>query len=42
MGLGLAIVHSIILEHHGKIHVEDNLPRGAKFVVELPVIDAQA
>ena len=41
MGLGLAIVHSIILEHHGKIHVEDNLPRGARFVVELPVIDAQ-
>jgi two-component system nitrogen regulation sensor histidine kinase NtrY len=41
MGLGLAIVHSIILEHNGKIHVEDNLPHGAKFVVELPVIDAQ-
>ncbi len=40
MGLGLAIVHSIILEHHGKIHLEDNEPRGAKFVVELPVIDA--
>ncbi len=42
LGLGLAIVHSIILEHHGKIHAEDNRPRGAKFVVELPVIDAQA
>ncbi len=40
MGLGLAIVHSIILEHHGKIHLEDNEPRGARFIVELPVIDA--
>jgi two-component system nitrogen regulation sensor histidine kinase NtrY len=40
LGLGLAIVNSIILEHHGKIHVEDNKPRGARFIVELPVIDA--
>ncbi|HME41537.1 MAG TPA: ATP-binding protein [Syntrophorhabdales bacterium] len=40
MGLGLAIVNSIILEHHGKIHVDDNKPRGARFIVELPVIDA--
>jgi two-component system nitrogen regulation sensor histidine kinase NtrY len=39
MGLGLAIVHSIILEHHGRIHVEDNVPRGTKFVIELPVIE---
>ena len=38
-GLGLAIVHSIILEHHGKIYVEDNVPKGTKFVIELPVID---
>ena len=41
MGLGLAIVHSIILEHNGKIHVEDNSPRGAKFVIELPVIQTE-
>jgi two-component system nitrogen regulation sensor histidine kinase NtrY len=40
MGLGLAIVHSIILEHHGRIHVEDNIPRGTKFVIELPIIEA--
>jgi len=40
MGLGLAIVHSIILEHHGKIHVEDNYPQGAKFIIELPIIGA--
>jgi two-component system, NtrC family, nitrogen regulation sensor histidine kinase NtrY len=40
MGLGLAIVHSIILEHHGKIHVEDNIPTGARFIIELPIIEA--
>jgi two-component system nitrogen regulation sensor histidine kinase NtrY len=40
MGLGLAIVHSIILEHHGRIYVEDNMPEGAKFIVELPVLGA--
>jgi two-component system nitrogen regulation sensor histidine kinase NtrY len=38
-GLGLAIVHSIILEHHGKIYVENNMPKGAKFIIELPVDD---
>ena len=38
-GLGLAIVHSIILEHHGKIRVEDNTPRGTRFVIELPIIE---
>lgn len=36
-GLGLAIVHRIITEHHGKIKVVQNQPRGAKFIVELPV-----
>jgi len=40
MGLGLAIVHSIILEHHGRIYVEDNIPEGAKFIIELPIIGA--
>ncbi|OPY79482.1 MAG: Sensor histidine kinase YycG [Syntrophorhabdus sp. PtaU1.Bin153] len=39
MGLGLAIVHSFVLEHHGKIRVEDNKPRGTKFIIELPVIE---
>lgn len=39
-GLGLAIVHSIILEHHGRIRVEDNVPKGARFVIEIPVIEA--
>ncbi len=39
-GLGLAIVHSIILEHHGKINVEDNIPKGTKFIIELPIMEA--
>ncbi len=37
MGLGLTIVSTIIADHHGMIRVQDNQPRGAKFVVELPV-----
>lgn len=36
-GLGLAIVSSAVSDHHGKVSVADNTPRGAKFVVELPV-----
>ena len=40
MGLGLTIVHSIVLEHNGKIHVEDNVPTGARFVIELPLFEA--
>ncbi|MFO7716265.1 ATP-binding protein [Desulfosarcina sp.] len=37
MGLGLTIVNSIVTDHHGMIRVQDNLPKGAKFVIELPV-----
>jgi two-component system nitrogen regulation sensor histidine kinase NtrY len=37
-GLGLAIVQRIILEHGGKIRAEANSPRGARFVIELPVV----
>jgi len=36
MGLGLTIVSTIIADHHGFISVQDNVPRGAKFVIELP------
>ena len=36
MGLGLTIVSTIIADHHGFISVRDNLPKGAKFVIELP------
>jgi two-component system nitrogen regulation sensor histidine kinase NtrY len=37
MGLGLTIVNSIVSDHGGMISVQDNPPRGAKFVIELPV-----
>lgn len=35
-GLGLAIVSHIVAEHHAQIRVEDNTPRGARFIIELP------
>jgi two-component system nitrogen regulation sensor histidine kinase NtrY len=35
-GLGLAIVHRIISEHAGMIKVEDNIPQGTRFIIELP------
>jgi signal transduction histidine kinase len=37
-GLGLAIVSHIVTEHGGQIRVEDNLPVGARFTVELPAL----
>ncbi|HEU4766300.1 MAG TPA: ATP-binding protein [Pyrinomonadaceae bacterium] len=39
-GLGLAIVQRIILEHGGRIRAEKNNPRGARFVIELPMSHA--
>ena len=36
-GLGLTIVKSIIVDHRGYIRVTDNEPRGARFVIELPL-----
>jgi nitrogen fixation/metabolism regulation signal transduction histidine kinase len=36
-GLGLAIVQRIVIEHGGKIKAVNNSPKGAKFIVELPV-----
>ena len=40
-GLGLAIVHHILLEHDASIRVEDNLPAGARFIVEIPVLETR-
>lgn len=37
-GLGLAIVQRIISDHHGRIKAVNNTPKGAKFIVELPVV----
>ncbi len=36
MGLGLPIVHQIVTDHGGTIWVEDNVPQGSRFVIELP------
>jgi nitrogen fixation/metabolism regulation signal transduction histidine kinase len=36
-GLGLAIVNHILSDHHAHIRVEDNVPVGARFIVEIPV-----
>jgi signal transduction histidine kinase len=36
-GLGLSIVQRLVEGHEGTVHVEDNAPAGARFVVELPV-----
>ena len=36
-GLGLTIVNTIVADHHGTISVEDRIPHGARFVIELPV-----
>ncbi len=36
-GLGLAIVNTIISDHHGYLRVKDNLPRGSRFIIELPI-----
>jgi two-component system nitrogen regulation sensor histidine kinase NtrY len=36
MGLGLPIVHQIVADHRGSIWVEDTLPHGSRFVIELP------
>ncbi len=36
-GLGLAIVNSIISDHNGTITVEENRPKGTRFVIRLPI-----
>lgn len=38
-GLGLAIASRVIAEHHGIIRAEDNVPAGARFVIELPAAE---
>jgi two-component system nitrogen regulation sensor histidine kinase NtrY len=36
-GLGLAIVNSVVADHNGRISVEENRPRGTKFIIILPI-----
>jgi two-component system nitrogen regulation sensor histidine kinase NtrY len=38
-GLGLAIASRIVAEHHGTIRADDNPPRGARFIIRLPVAE---
>jgi two-component system, NtrC family, nitrogen regulation sensor histidine kinase NtrY len=38
-GLGLAIVSRIVAEHQGRIRVQENSPRGARFIIELPIAE---
>jgi len=37
MGLGLAIVSTIVNDHNGSVRVRDNEPCGAIFIIELPL-----
>jgi two-component system nitrogen regulation sensor histidine kinase NtrY len=36
-GLGLAIVSAIVADHQAYIRVQDNVPRGSRFIIEFPV-----
>jgi two-component system nitrogen regulation sensor histidine kinase NtrY len=36
-GLGLAIVNRILVDHDATIRIEDNIPTGARFIVDLPM-----
>ena len=37
-GLGLAIASTVVADHGGYIRVKDNQPRGARFIIELPLL----
>lgn len=41
-GLGLSIVAKIIQDHGGTIRAENNVPAGARFIIELPLAEPQA
>jgi two-component system nitrogen regulation sensor histidine kinase NtrY len=38
-GLGLAIAAKIVQEHGGTIRAESNSPKGARFVMRLPLVE---
>jgi PAS domain S-box-containing protein len=37
MGMGLSVVHQIVTEHGGKVHVDSELGRGTNFIIDLPL-----
>ena len=37
-GLGLAIATTVVADHGGYIRIKDNIPHGARFIVELPLV----
>ena len=39
-GLGLSIAQSIIKQHNGKIYVQSEVGKGARFVIELPAMES--
>jgi CheY-like chemotaxis protein len=39
-GLGLAVVHGIVIRHQGEIRVESELGKGSRFVISLPMTTA--
>jgi nitrogen fixation/metabolism regulation signal transduction histidine kinase len=39
-GLGLSIVAKIVQDHGGSIRAENNVPAGARFIIELPLAEA--
>ena len=40
LGLGLAIVHTIVTQHHGTIHYENRPSGGTRFSITLPTLKA--
>jgi hypothetical protein len=38
-GLGLSIVAKIVQDHGGSIRAENNVPAGARFIIELPLAE---
>ena len=42
MGLGLAICRAVVEAHGGEIRMEENRPKGSKFIFTLPMEDAYA
>jgi hypothetical protein len=41
-GLGLSIAAKIVQEHGGSIQAESNSPKGARFIVRIPLLDPEA